>query len=363
MKVLLLSLKGLGDTVMQIPLIRAIKAGRPDAEITTLVPDDACAEVFRNCPYVSPIVVGFRRPGPGIAVKIIKLLHFLRAEKFDASVTTFPSNRVWYNLLARWAGAPLRVTHSYGFARLRTLAFLQNRHIAAPVSRHELDHNMALLQGLGIPEPEKKDLSPWLTGEDRAYASSFLKNDCPSGDGPLIGLHPAINQAQIYKAWDPSNADVFAALSDWLAWTFRARTIIFSGPDEHAAADRAAARCRTRPAVCRGATVNQAAALMERCSLFINTDSGLGHLAASVGTPTVTVFGPANPAMTAPYGASNRVLSAGAPCIPCYDYPYSSLRPRLKCDARSCLERIDLEALKTAAAAALNAGGNSFAAP
>jgi heptosyltransferase-2 len=353
MKIVLLSLKGLGDTLMLIPLLRALHGAYPAARLTVLVPDRACAELLAGCPYVTAVRVAYRRPGLKLALDTFKLLYFLRAEKFDLAVTTFPSNRVWYNLLARWTGAPVRLGHDYPHGRLRTLAFLQNRRVAATPAKHELEHNLDLLSGLGLsPAAAGRDLAPWLSAEDEAYAEAFFAERGFKPGELVAGLHPAINPAQIYKAWAPRNVKVFAGLADWLSEN-KARVILFSGPDEKEATAGVLANAKVRPEVCAGATVNQTAALIKRCSLFINTDSGLGHLAAAVGTPAITVFGPANPAMTAPYGAANAVIRPQAPCAPCYDYPYGSTYPRLKCGAPACLDKIDLDAIKGAASKVL----------
>ncbi len=347
MKIVLLSLKGLGDTLMQIPLIRSLHGAFPEERITVLVPDGACEELFRNCPYARPVRISYRKPGLKLLNDIFKLLYFLRAERFDVSITAFPSNRIWYNLLAFWTGAPRRITHSYSFARLRTLAFLQNCRVKASPEKHELENNLALLSCLSAGSTVvSSDLSPWLSPADEDFAARFMQANSVSGTAPIIGLHPSINKNQIYKAWGRDNVKVFAALIDWLSAAYGAKVILFRGPDEKEAADGTLALAAARPAVCEGASVNQAAALIKKCALFINTDSGLGHLAASVGTPCVTIFGPANPAMTAPYGGANKVVAPSIECAPCYDYPYESTYPRLKCGNATCMEKIDLDALK-----------------
>ncbi|MCM2266171.1 MAG: glycosyltransferase family 9 protein [Elusimicrobiales bacterium] len=349
MKILILSLKGLGDTLMMIPLLRAINRALPAARLTVLVPDSACEDALRNCPFVRAVKVGFRHPRPALLPETLKLLFFLRREKFDASITTFPSNKLWYNLLARWTGAPRRITHSYAHAPLATLAALQNLRIPAEPHKHEVEHNMDLLAGLALDPEAPRDLAPWLTAEDEAFAEAFIREN-GLGGARLAGLHPAVNPAQIYKAWAPSVLKTLAALADWLCADRGLKVIVFCGPDEKEAAAAVLANAAQRPALCAGASVTQAAALIKRCSLFVNTDSGLGHLAAAVGVPSVTVFGPSNPAMTAPYGRRNAVVGPKLPCAPCYDYPYASTRMRLKCGGRECLHDIDLARLKAAAA-------------
>ncbi len=353
MKIVLLSLKGLGDTLIQIPLIRAIKAARPDAQMTILVPDRSCAELFSACPYMRPVVVPFRKPGLKLAVDIFKLLLFLRSEKFDIALTTFPSNRVWYNLLAFWTGAPKRITHSYGYAAARTFSFLQNCRVPAGRAKHSVEHNLDLLGPLGMARPERPDMTPWLSPEDEGYADNFLKENGLGAGARIAGIQAAINPDRMYKAWGPENMAVFAALMDWLKETAGVTPLLFAGPDEEKSAALILGMSKYRHLAAPRAGVNKIGALMKRCELFINTDSGLGHLAAAVGTPTVTAFGPSNPALSAPYGGKGIVINPGLACAPCYSYPYSSVRPQAGCAKRECLRLIDLEKIKDAAAGQL----------
>ncbi len=352
MKILVLSLKGLGDTLMALPLLRAMNAARPDARLTVLVPDRTCGELLRGLPYVSAVRVGFRRPGPALIGQVLRLLWRLRAERFDASVTTFPSNRPWYNLLARWAGAPLRVTHGYAHRPLATLACLQNRLVPSQPPRHEVEHNLDLLAPLGLPVPAAPDLAYEPAPEDKKFAEEFFAANGLAG-AKVLGLHPAVNPAQVYKAWSPAAVKTLAAFADRAGSELGLKVIVFCGPDEKEAAAALLANASGRHLIFGGGTLGRTAALIARCSLFVNTDSGLGHLAAAVGTPAVTIFGPANPAMTRPYGERNAVVAPALPCAPCYDYPYASTRPRVKCGGLDCLRDIDLPRLMAAASKAM----------
>lgn len=352
MKILVLSLKGLGDTLMALPLLRAVAAARPGARLTVLVPDRTCEELLRGLTYVTALRVGFRRPGPGLIAQVLRLLWRLRAERFDASVTTFPSNRPWYNLLARWAGAPLRATHAYAHRPLATLACLQNRRVPAVPPRHEVEHNLDLLAALGLPAPAAPDLAYEPAAADKNFAGDFFASNKLAG-AKVLGLHPAVNPAQVYKAWSPAAVRTLAAFADWAEAEQGLKVLVFCGPDEKEAAAALLSNAARRHLIFGGGTLGQTAALIARCALFVNTDSGLGHLAAAVGTPVVTVFGPANPAMTRPYGRRNQVVTPDLPCAPCYDYPYASTRPRVKCGGLDCLRDIDLPRLKAAAQKAM----------
>ncbi len=358
MKILLISIKGLGDTVYLIPAIRAIKRRFPDASMTIVVRDAKGAELFRNCPWVKPVLINYRKTGPADLLGHLRAVLALRAERFDFSITSFPSNRLVYNLFAFLAGAGKRITHSYDFAAWRTLPFLQDCRVRSERRRHAVDKNMDLLAGLGLdPAAEERDMSPWLSAADEAAAGAFLAaGDFGGASGPLVGVHPSISRAQVYKNWDRGNIKVFAGLLDWLRYEYDARTLVFAGPDEEEAASEIISLARAPQVKVPDADINTVAAILKRCSLFINTDSGLGPLAAAVGTPCVTALGPTDPVVTAPYGPRNATVTSGLACAPCYMYPYSSTSPRLACRAPACMGVIDPEKFKSAVRERLGPG-------
>lgn len=357
MKLLLVSLKGLGDTVYMIPLIRRLRAEYGGEPMTLVVRDRKCIELFANCPYVRPVLVDYKRAAPADLAGHLGALLALRREKFDACLTAYPSNRLAYNLFAFLSGARLRVTHRYSFASWRTLPFLQQRRVDSPRTLHQVEKNLDLLRGLGLdPAAARPDMSLWLAPADEAFADEQLRAGGAAAGEPLVGVHPSISSSQVYKNWDRGNIGVFAALIDWLWDEYGARALVFAGPDEAEAANSIIARVKRPPLRMAGASTNGMAAVLRRCRLFVNTDSGLGPLAAAAGTPCVTVLGPTDPVVTAPYGPDNIAVTLGAACAPCYTYPYESTEPGLKCDAHACMGVIPLEKLQEAVRRRLGPG-------
>ncbi len=80
------------------------------------------------------------------------------------------------------------------------------------------------------------------------------------------------------------------------------------------------------------------AALLSRCHAFIGNDSGVAHLAAGVGCPTLALFGPSDPQVWAPQGENVRIIYKNKPCSPCHQSPAAAP----ECD-RSCLNAITVE--------------------
>ena len=146
----------------------------------------------------------------------------------------------------------------------------------------------------------------WTGPEDRARAAALL----PPGR-PIIGLGPTANW--LPKIW---SADRFAALFHALQTgpVPGAIPAVFAGPgqQEHALAAPLLATLPGAIDLVGRLTVPEAAACLARCALFIGNDSGLMHLAASAGTPTLGLFGPTSAAEYAPAGRSARVVMSSS---------------------------------------------------
>lgn len=107
------------------------------------------------------------------------------------------------------------------------------------------------------------------------------------------------------------------------------------GPAEHALNTELA----KRPGIRRSciSDLKKMLGRFARCGGFIGNDSGLTHLAAFAGLPTVAVFGPSDPARWRPLGPSVAIVSAGGDCPPCFE------TGRFDCDKKTCLEAVTPE--------------------
>jgi heptosyltransferase-2 len=137
--------------------------------------------------------------------------------------------------------------------------------------------------------------------EDHAYAGQFLGTSAP----PIIALHPGSGSPR--KNWPREN---WAALGQWLAATQPRPRLLLIGGEADAAqlAELPAAWREAYVLIARDLPLPQLAAILARCRLFIGHDSGISHLAASVGTPCVLLFGPTDPAVWAPAHANVSVI-------------------------------------------------------
>jgi len=146
----------------------------------------------------------------------------------------------------------------------------------------------------------------WIAAEDHATASALLP-----AHGDLIGLGPTANWEG--KIWP---AERFVALFEILSRSLPdAIPVVFGGPGaaEHAAAAPVLAGLPGAIDLVGRLTLPQAAACLSRCRLFVGNDSGLMHLAASTGIPTLGLFGPTHATEYAPAGRMTASVLAEGP--------------------------------------------------
>jgi len=190
-----------------------------------------------------------------------------------------------------------------------------------PTTLHAAQHYCKPLESLAIyVESPQSKLYP--SEADRATAAQFLQR---MGRERIAALHPGSGSTK--KNWP---VEKFAALARWLADEMAAQLLVVKGEaDEQAVSAFLAHLQRGRPSPTGGRDVGRAselpshialasglklpelAAVLERCALFIGNDSGVTHLAAAVGTPTVALFGPASSPIWEPRGERVRVVRFG----------------------------------------------------
>ena len=118
----------------------------------------------------------------------LKVLSALRRNKYDISITAFPSNKWHFNLFTFLVGAKKKLTHSYNFGKLRTLSFLQNYKVSAEEGLHDVEQNLNLLKLLDLNVPKEKKLFFHTGEENEKWADDFIKKN-NLGKKHLIGVH------------------------------------------------------------------------------------------------------------------------------------------------------------------------------
>ena len=287
----------LGDAVMALPFVRALRRARPGDSLTVLA---------RRGPAAI-----FRAEGSADGVWV--------ASGFARDVATLSSRRVdeaW--LLPNSFRSALslflaRVPERIGYATDGRSALLTQALPRLAGTAHQLRQYDALLLCRGIEPDRDPPLLPIPpAAEDtarRAFAAAGL-----SGGAPLVLLAPGAAFGPT-KQWPTER---FAELADNLADRGVLSGIVV-GPGEERLGEEVSRRARHRPVVL-GADLDpvELAALLRQARAVVANDSGPMHLAAAVGTPVVAFFGPTDPGRTAPTGVPAHVLDRYLFCSPCF---------------------------------------------
>jgi heptosyltransferase-2 len=287
----------LGDVVMALPAMAAVRAACPDTRITVA----AAASV---APLFGELT--------GAGQDDIAVVHSateaatLATGHFEAALLMTNSFRT------AWAARRAGIQHRCGY-RGNLRGFLLTRAVERPAGRvNQSVYYLQLVRGLGVDAP---DALPHIRvrAETAARAGALLAQHEPSR--PLVGFAPGAAYGHA-KRWPPSRvADVIARLSN-----LRGATCVLVG----AAGDRDAAReiesslppgVRVVDLVGR-TDLRLLAGVLARCDAFVSNDSGAMHLAAALGVPVTAIFGPTDERVTAPPG-DHDVLIHDVFCRPC----------------------------------------------
>jgi len=282
----------LGDSVISMPALRAIKAGRPDAHITVAAPEKI-ASVWRLVAEVDE-VIGLPSRSLFSAVKLIR-----RQKSFDVAILFPNSLRV---ALEVWlGGVPRRVGYRGHHRRWLLNQIILERPKSGPVE-HQAVHYLQISREVGgLPEPPEVR-TPW-------------PRIRPNGATARLGLCPGAEYGPA-KRWLPERfAEVAAAVSTQR----RVQWILFgtSSDAEIGAAIEASlgANCINRIGQ---TTLDQLIAELRECSLLLTNDTGTMHLASLLGVPVVAIFGSTETGLTGPLGDRHIILRHHVECSPCF---------------------------------------------
>jgi heptosyltransferase-2 len=345
MKILVRAPNWVGDAVMAIPAMEAIRRARAVDEICILA-RPAVADLFSGQSFGNRTIrYDFRGNHRGWLGRE-KLIAELRSEKFDEAVLL--QNAFEAAWLAWRAGIPERVAYARDArSPLLTKAIRVPREGEIP--RHESHYYLELLRRAGWTEATAA-ISPirlLVTNAARASAESVLR----SAGAREISWRCAIAPGASYgaaKCWPPER---FAILADRLISECGADVIFFGTPGEKEIANRIQTKMKSRAISLVGNTsMRDLPALFASCSAFIGNDSGAMHVAAAAGLPVIGIFGSTDPEGTAPVTERFTLIRETVSCSPCF------LRS-CPVDHR-CMERITADSVFAAAMQLRNSRDN-----
>ena len=315
----------IGDVVLSLGAVRDLRRNFPAARIEVLA-RAWVADLYRAVPEIDAV---------RIATAVRADAEALRGA-FDIAVV-LPNS--FGSALPAWlAGIGERWGYSTDGRRP-----LLTRAPAVPAQvrgRSQVYYYRAMLAGAGLRVSATPDVSLRCPPEWSASADRLLAGDAGK---PWVGINPGAFYGTA-KRWLPER---FAAVGDTLARD-GAQIALVGGPAERPVGEAIAAQM-TAPArlLCGETTLPELAGVLSRVRILVTNDSGPMHVAAALGVPTVTVFGPTDWRETHPFGDGHRLVREPVHCSPC-------LLRECPIDHR-CMRRVTVDRVAGEAAALLGA--------
>jgi len=327
-RILIIKWSALGDIILSLPALKAIKAKFPKADIVLLT-SPAGRELLSRYPYIKEFLIYKQKRGLESFQEVLDISSDLRKQSIDLVVDL--QNNKKSHLFSFLSFAPRRIGYKTG-----KLDFLLNEAMGgARINMAPIDHQFRLLKPLGIDSiPSLPQLI--ISKEEEECVDQLLVEGWVGKDEILIGLNCGSSQRWQTKRY---SVEKLARLCDLLSQK-KMRVVITGTKLDMPLAKRLLMLTRGKPLNLTGKTsIMQLAAVVQRCNAFITPDSGPMHIAALLGIKFVALFGPTDPKRHLEPCADYRIIYKKAKCSPCY---------RSKCSDMKCMESITPEEIVTA---------------
>lgn len=328
-RLLVIKPESLGDSVLLVPALRALRHALPSAQISWLV-SDRNREFAQTVPYVDHLIV-LKDCRPA---SLLRAVSEIRHARFDVVIDF--EQRSWLSALLGWlSSCSLR----YGFyAPGQLRGRLYSDRYWKYFARHEV-HEFLGLVAMITPVVFDVTLEAWDSDTGRAEIDKLdLRR---TGEGPLVVLHPGCGGDGLPREWPLAN---YAVLGHWLIQKHGAELVVTAGSDE---TKKSADLVRLLNGRARDAggklSVQGLVALLNRADLLISGNTGVMHLAAALRRPQVALHGPTNPQLRGPLSASARIVSSSCPDCPCLRFGHEYHRRD-----SACMTRVDVDQVKNA---------------
>ena len=302
--ILVINFGQLGDVVLSLPALQAIRRRFPQAKITVAVGKPSAPIIEMSGSANTTIAVdrvalrdGWKLASVG---RIFKLVKDVRKAKFDLVIDLHSYAET--NLLGVLSGAPQRL---YSHRPNRSLDYLGNFNPRPPrqdLRRHAVDRYLDVLQPLGISEQSRAPYLTTIGAADRAV-EDLLKKEKAHSNALLVGLF--FGAGHEVRRWP---IERYAQLADFLIRNNQVRVIVFAGPEEREFVPKAKSLFPPGTIFFDRLTIQQLASAQARLTLFISNDTGPMHIAAAVGTSVIVILDRPTPHSFTPVGDQHRVL-------------------------------------------------------
>lgn len=340
--ILILKLGGIGDTLLILPAVKALKNKFPLTRLTLFV-EKSGAEIIRDTPYIDEIVSftefytyrGYTKLfGLSFFGEGYNLIKFLFKRRFDIFIefqNLYRWNSIFKPLLISYLS---RARFRLGLNIYNRGFFLTHKVQENPQEiKHHIQRYLEVVQLLGANSSNSLP-EIFISSSDSDFARNFIKNNGIKSSDLLIGIHAGSNLLlHLRNSWPKER---FIEVANNLISCHNAKILLTEGVGESDLVNYIAEHLIKPPIICRDVTIKQLAATIGHCRLFISNDTGPMHIAVAMKVPTVGIFGPGDWRGYGSYPPETNfaVIRKPIDCSPCWN---------LKCTSRACLNPITVK--------------------
>jgi heptosyltransferase-2 len=303
LKFLIMRLDRVGDLVLSLPAIDALRQQYPDSKITVMT-RPYTQDLLKGHPWIDDVwAYDYKKGGAHtFPLGYARLIREIRSRKYDAAFIMHPGIRS--HLIPYLAGITYRIGYKNSSSLFLTHAIEDKRHLGL---EHESEYAMHLVEAFGVPRP--------IIPSKRLL---FPRNHSESGaSAPVIAIHAGASCAS--KRWPK---EYFRRLIELILESHPHRIAIIGGEDEIALGAYLSNGLDEKVIDMTGRqSLDELTEFLASCEALVSNDSGPVHIAAAVEVPVVSIFGRNQAGLSArrwrPLGASHRVIQKDVGCVVC----------------------------------------------
>ena len=298
--ILIVKLSAIGDVVHSLPFLEVLRKGLPEAGIDWLV-EEAASKIIEGHPAIRRVIVSRRKlwqkklgekAGPlSVLGEMFGFLKELRLYDYDMVIDLQGLFKSGVLVGLSKGKRKIGMSGSREGARF----FLNERPIPVDYDQHAIDRYLGVAQYLGCDPAEWGGHIPILKLDTRSISHILNSEGIERKD--LVAINPIAKWAT--KLWDTKR---FAVLADRIRDDSGCEVVFTGSSLDRRIIGDITGMMRTEPLNLAGRTnLKELAYLYSRCKLLVTTDTGPMHIAAAMGCPVVTLFGPTAPWRTGPW--------------------------------------------------------------
>ena len=302
--ILIIKPSALGDIVLALPALAALRRSFPQARISWLVRPEF-ADLLCGQPDLNELIFFDRRLlgkwwyQPKALTKLIQFCNMLRGGRFDL---VFDFQGLFRTGFFGWMTGCKR---RFGMAGAREFAcmFYTDKVRQDSTCIHLVDYYLKMVASAGAQQGGIGFKLPQDSKADEQVKKLLISKKVNTEN--YVVLVPGAAQPE--KRWP---VERFAQLADKIADKFGMSVVATSSESERASVDVLLASAKAYVVNLAGrTTIRELISLLKGASLIISNDTGPGHIAAALGVPVVMIFGPTNPARVCPYKKPDCVVA------------------------------------------------------